>query len=67
MKKYQLYIDGEFVDSQGNDFIDIINPSTEELLAQVPKGTVQDVKNAIDAANAAQEAWEETPGVKRGE
>lgn len=66
-KKYQMYINGEFVESENKEYYDIFNPSTEELVSQVPLGTVQDVKKAIDAADDAQEEWEALPAVERGE
>lgn len=63
-KKYQMYINGEFVDSE--DYFNVINPSTDEVVSQVPLGTIDDVKRAIDAADEAQEAWEALPAVERG-
>ena len=37
MKTYQLYIDGEFVDSQSGETFTSINPATEEPVAEVAK------------------------------
>src|SRR5699024_7466923 len=64
-KKYQMYINGKFVDSE--NYFNVINPSTDEVVSQVPLGTVDDVKRAIDAADEAQEAWEALPAIERGQ
>lgn len=51
------YIDGQWVESTGKDWIDVENPATEERFARVPDGTEDDAENAIRAAAAAQPAW----------
>ncbi|WP_462421314.1 aldehyde dehydrogenase [Salinicoccus sp. Marseille-QA3877] len=66
MKKYQMYINGEFVEGENKEYSDVLNPSTDELVSQVPIGTINDVKKAIDAADGAQDAWEALPAVERG-
>lgn len=65
-KKYQLYINGEFVESENNEYFDVYNPSTNELISQVSLGTVNDVQKAINAADLAQEKWEALPSIERG-
>lgn len=60
-KADQLYINGEYTASTGNDWLDIINPSTEEVISRVPRGTEEDVSRAVQAASDAQKAWELTP------
>ncbi|UQZ37726.1 aldehyde dehydrogenase [Paenibacillus sp. PK3_47] len=61
-----MYINGQFTESETKEFMDVTNPSTDEVISQVPKATKNDVVRAIDAAEAAQSAWEETPAVERG-
>lgn len=60
-----MYIDGAFVENTTGKWIDVLNPSTEEVYAQQPDGTVEDVRRAIDAAEKAQTAWEKLPAVQR--
>lgn len=67
MQTHKLYINGEYVESTGSEYIDIINPSTEEVISRTPKGTEEDVNKAVEAAFNAQKEWELTPAVKRGE
>lgn len=66
MRKLQMFVDGRFIDNRSGKWIDVINPSTEEVISQMPDGTVEDVREAIDAAERAQVAWEKTPAVQRG-
>jgi len=51
MEKYQMYINGEFRDS--TDKITSINPCNEEKIAEFPKATEKDLKDAITAAREA--------------
>lgn len=66
MQTHTLYINGEYVDSTGNEKIDIINPATEEVVSRTPKGTEDDVNRAVEAALHAQKEWEQTPAIERG-
>ncbi|MFE4711186.1 aldehyde dehydrogenase [Paenibacillus sp. NPDC056722] len=66
MEKHLMYIDGQFVESEGKEWMDVTNPATDEVISQVPKATRNDVVRAIHAAEEAQLAWEETPAVERG-
>lgn len=53
IEKYKMFIGGKWVDSISGEFFDVINPATEEKIAQVPLGTKEDAKTAIDAAREA--------------
>jgi aldehyde dehydrogenase (NAD+) len=53
----QLFIGGEWVDPTGDATIDVINPSTEEVVGRVPEGTAQDADRAVQAARAAFDSW----------
>ncbi|PPA72267.1 aldehyde dehydrogenase [Jeotgalibacillus proteolyticus] len=66
MNQHQLYINGEYVESTSNEWIDIINPSTEEVISRTPKGTEEDVEKAVNAAFEAQKEWEKVPSNERG-
>jgi len=47
---YKQYIDSEWVEAQSGDTYDVLNPSTEEVIARVPKGGHADAARAITAA-----------------
>ncbi|MDD2435943.1 MAG: aldehyde dehydrogenase [Massilibacteroides sp.] len=65
MKKLKMFIDGKFVENNSGKWIDVLNPSTEEVIASQPDGTVEDARDAINAAQKAQKAWEKLPAVQR--
>ena len=45
--RVKLLIGGEWVDSQTNEWRDIVNPATQEVLAQVPFATEAEVDAAL--------------------
>ncbi|MFZ9920374.1 MAG: aldehyde dehydrogenase family protein, partial [Terrimicrobiaceae bacterium] len=57
MKTYQNYINGRFTPSAGDGAIEVLNPSTGEVISRVPESTSEDLEMALDAAHAAQPAW----------
>lgn len=56
----QLFIDGQWVPASTGNVIDVINPSDESLISSVADATIDDAMRAIDAAEAAAEAWAAT-------
>ena len=61
----QLYIDGTWVASTGSGTIEVINPTTEEVMGRIPDGTPEDVDRAVRAARAAFDAWSQTDKEER--
>jgi aldehyde dehydrogenase (NAD+)/aminobutyraldehyde dehydrogenase len=51
------FIGGRFVPSTSTQSVDVVNPATEEVLARVPAGTIEDVDAAVEAAVTAKAAW----------
>ncbi|MCD7035082.1 aldehyde dehydrogenase [Metabacillus sp. GX 13764] len=66
MQEIKLYINGEYTDSTSDDWIEIVNPATEEVISKIPNGTKEDADKAIDAAFEAQKEWEKVPSSERG-
>ncbi len=60
----QHYIDGRWVDSEGGQRHDVVNPATEEVVSTVILGTAADVDKAVAAARRAFESFSQT---SRGE
>ncbi|MEY8763751.1 MULTISPECIES: aldehyde dehydrogenase family protein [Clostridium] len=56
-KEYKLYIDGNWVDSSGNDRIKSYNPSDGSLLSEFIDATDVDVDRAVDSAHRAFKNW----------
>lgn len=61
-----MYIGGEFVASEGGEWMDSVNPATEEVHGRVPAATVEDVDRAVKAAKAAQPGWAALHVFERG-
>src|SRR5262245_58411574 len=62
----RLYIGGEWVRPAGDETMAVLNPATEEEIACIPAGTVDDVDRAVAAARAAFDGWAATPPQERG-
>ncbi|MBX3256883.1 MAG: aldehyde dehydrogenase [Chitinophagaceae bacterium] len=63
---YQHYINGSLHGSDAaSDYIDVLDPCTEEVIARVPRGRQKEADIAIDAAAAAQHNWSLLPSVER--
>lgn len=62
----KFFVAGESRDSESRETTEIRNPATAEVVDAVPKGTVNDIRRAIDAAAAALKKWSEMAPAKRG-
>jgi malonate-semialdehyde dehydrogenase (acetylating)/methylmalonate-semialdehyde dehydrogenase len=56
-----LLINGELVQSRSDNWIPVTNPATQEVIAQVPCATADEVELAVESAKAAFETWKEMP------
>jgi aldehyde dehydrogenase (NAD+) len=64
--RYGLFIGGEFVEPKSGKYMATIDPSTEEILAEVPEAGPEDVDLAVAAARDAFESrWRDLPGRER--
>ncbi|WP_428912564.1 NAD-dependent succinate-semialdehyde dehydrogenase [Niallia sp. Krafla_26] len=52
-----MQINGESVNSENNEFIEVTNPATNEVIAKVPNGNKTEAIKAVDAAYAAYKDW----------
>ena len=68
VRTYQMYINGEWVDSKSNKTFPVYDPASEEVIAQVPDANAEDVNRAVAAAKAAFEEgpWSSTTAQERG-
>jgi len=56
----KMLLDGRFVESQTSEWRDVVNPATQEVLAQVPFATDAEIDAAIASAKAAFKTWKNT-------
>ena len=68
VKTYQLFINGEWVESKSGKLFPVYDPSTEEVIAQVPEANEDDIERAVSAARAAfdEGPWSTTTAQERG-
>jgi malonate-semialdehyde dehydrogenase (acetylating)/methylmalonate-semialdehyde dehydrogenase len=64
-KKLGYFVDGKSELSATEEYYDIMNPSTGEVLALAPRCTEDEVNKAVEAANRAFPAWKNTPVMQR--
>src|SRR5690554_3935897 len=57
----KLVIDGQFVESKTDQWRDVINPATQEVLAKVPFVTAEEINAAVASAKNAFNTWRKTP------
>ncbi|MBI2231280.1 MAG: aldehyde dehydrogenase family protein, partial [Deltaproteobacteria bacterium] len=62
----QLFIASEYLDSESRETTPVKNPATGEIVDTVPKGTVNDIRRAIDVAKSALPKWSQMAPSKRG-
>lgn len=53
VKTYQMFINGEWVDSHSGKTVPVYDPSTEEVIAEVADANAADVNRAVAAAKTA--------------
>lgn len=62
-----LFIGGRWHPSTSESWINVTDPSTEELLGRVADATIKDARHAVDAAANAADGWAATPARRRSE
>src|SRR5216683_310988 len=68
LRRHQMFIGGQWVDSTGSELQDVKNPALGEVIATVPKGTAEDVDRAVKAARKAyDEVWFDSTPRERSE
>ncbi len=67
VERYQNFVGGEWVDGLGDGTMEVLNPATGEVIAEVPRGSQADVDRAVEAAKRALPEWLETTPQERSE
>lgn len=62
-----LYINGQWRKATGGNTLDVENPATGEVIAQIADGTEEDALEAIKVAGDTQKSWAATAPRERGE
>ena len=57
--QHKMFVGGEWVESSSGETMEVLNPATGEVIAEVPRGTADDVERAVDAAKKAWVGWQD--------
>jgi malonate-semialdehyde dehydrogenase (acetylating)/methylmalonate-semialdehyde dehydrogenase len=60
-KKLKFFVNGEWRETKSGKYMPITNSSTGEVMAETPKCTADEVREAVEAAQAAFPEWQDTP------
>jgi len=68
VKRYRMYMNGEWVEGNRSAYFPVYDPSTEDVIAEVPDADAKDVDRAVRAARAAFDSgpWPQTTAQERG-
>jgi betaine-aldehyde dehydrogenase/aminobutyraldehyde dehydrogenase len=53
----KMFVGGEWIESSSGETMEVLNPATGEAIAEVPRGTAEDVERAVEAARKAWAEW----------
>ncbi|SBT14162.1 aldehyde dehydrogenase [Vibrio celticus] len=67
MKRYQMYVGGEWVDAKSKQIESVISPSTEEVIAEIQNADESDADWVLDVAKKAQASWARKPARQRAD
>src|SRR5215213_5907678 len=60
--KHKNLVGGEWVDAASGETMEVLNPSTGEVIAEVPRASAEDVERAVEAGRKAYSEWgDKTP------
>ena len=65
IREIPMYIDGQAVPSQSQEWRDVVNPATQEVVARVPFCTAEEVDRAVASAKEAFKSWRKVPLARR--
>jgi betaine-aldehyde dehydrogenase len=63
----RIYRGGGWVEPGAEGSIEVVDPTTEQVIGRVPEGCAADVERAVAAARAAFESWSRTSAAERAE
>ena len=63
--KQQCFIDGQWLNADNGQVIQVVNPATDEIIGTVPKMGGNETKKAINAAQTSQIAWRKKTAKER--
>ena len=65
IQRLKYFVDGQWLVSATDEYMDIYDPSTGDVIAQTPCCTADEVESAVRAAKSAFASWSKTPVMRR--
>jgi malonate-semialdehyde dehydrogenase (acetylating)/methylmalonate-semialdehyde dehydrogenase len=65
MERLKNYINGQWVEPENSGYLEVENPSTGEIIGELPLSTAAELDRAVAAAKAAFPGWSATPVARR--
>jgi 1-pyrroline dehydrogenase len=63
VSQHKNFVGGDWVEASGGETMEVLNPSTGDVIAEVARSTAEDANRAVEAAKAVLPEWlESTPG-----
>jgi 1-pyrroline dehydrogenase len=57
--QHKQFIGGEWVESSSGETMEVLNPATGEVIAEVPRSSAEDVGRAVEAAKKGWTEWQD--------
>jgi 1-pyrroline dehydrogenase len=67
VSQHKNFVGGEWVESGGGETMEVLNPATGEVIAEVQRSTADDADRAVEAAKAALPEWLDATPAERSE
>jgi len=66
IESYPMIIGKDEVKGSSGEFVEVVNPSTEEIVGAIPVATPEEGDLAVKTAQDAFKTWRDTPAAERG-
>ena len=67
METFPMLVDGCWMDSESGEYIDVVDPATEEVFARIPRATEKETDRALKAAERSFPEWSSLSPFKRAD
>jgi betaine-aldehyde dehydrogenase/aminobutyraldehyde dehydrogenase len=57
--QHKMFVGGEWVESSSGETMEVLNPASGEVIAEVPRASAEDVERAVQAAQKAWVEWQD--------
>ncbi len=66
-RQIEMVVDGQPYSAAGDEWFDVLNPATGQVIGQVPRARAVDIAAAVRSAQQAFPQWRDLPAAERGQ